>query len=303
MKLAPQQILVVDDEKSNLMLLGELLRDEAHILLAKGGEQGLEKAANYRPDLILLDVMMPQMDGFEVMRRLRQEEATRAIPVIFITALNDAISEEKGLVLGACDYIQKPFHAAIVKARVKLHLELTRQRRVLEQLAHQDPLTSIANRRKLDECLEFEWRIALREQAPLSLVMVDIDFFKQYNDHYGHAAGDRALERVAKTLDAHMQRPRDLAARYGGEEFLVMLPNTDAEGALGVMQHCMSAIAALRIPHEPVDHHPWLSCSMGGVSCRPNGEHRLSEIMKLADDRLYQAKQQGRNTLCWEELR
>ena len=173
-----QRVLIIDDEKPNLMILSEILRDEVEVILAKDGIQGVDKAVRYQPDLILLDVMMPGMDGFKVIEQLRRDARTSAIPVIFISALADAGHEEQGLMLGACDYVHKPFHSAIILARVRLHLQLTKQRALLEQLAHIDPLTEIANRRRYEEVLLTEWNAASRSHTRLSLVMVDIDNFK-----------------------------------------------------------------------------------------------------------------------------
>ena len=297
------QLLIVDDEQSNILLLKELLADQARLLHANDGEQCLTIARAHTPDLILLDVMMPGMDGFEVIRQLKGEEALASIPVIFITARDDADSEAQGLMLGARDYIHKPFNATIVQARVQAHLQLEGQRRLLEQQAGLDPLTGIANRRKLNEYLELEWATAQREQGPLSLVMLDIDYFKPYNDTYGHPAGDKALIQVARVLDAHTQRPRDLAARVGGEEFVLLLPETDLAGAQRVLEQCQRAIAALQIRHDSAgDGHPWLSCSMGGVSCYPGPGLQPSWLLQSADNMLYQAKHEGRNCSRWHQL-
>ena len=154
---AKPNVLIVDDEKTNLKILSDILKSEANVLIAKNGEQAISKAEQLVPTLILLDVVMPQMDGFDVIAALKSNERTHGIPVIFITGLSDVDNEERGFALGACDYIQKPFHATIVKARVKLHLQLARQRHLLEELANIDPLTSLANRRKFDQVLEHEW--------------------------------------------------------------------------------------------------------------------------------------------------
>ncbi len=184
LKRDKQRVLAVDDEKSNLKVLSELLQNDANISLAKDGAQALRKAIELQPDLILLDIMMPDMSGFEVIRLLKQDPLTSHIPVIFITALNDVLNEEKGLELGACDYISKPFNSAVCKARVRLHLRLARQQTLLERLAKVDPLTSIGNRRKYDEVFEREFKVSSRAQTPFSLAMIDIDHFKSYNDQY-----------------------------------------------------------------------------------------------------------------------
>ncbi|GAA0362808.1 hypothetical protein GCM10009092_29020 [Bowmanella denitrificans] len=297
--LAKQRVLIIDDEKTNLKILSDILRDEVEVILAKDGPQGIRKAGEYAPDLILLDVVMQDMNGFDVISHLKHDATTSAIPVIFITSLGDVSHEEKGLLLGACDYIQKPFHAAIVLARIKLHLQLGRQRLMLEKLANIDPLTSVANRRRYDEVLHKEWRVAVRNKAPLSLVMIDIDNFKQFNDRHGHAAGDRVLQEVAQTLNEQLKRPRDLLARYGGEEFVVLLPDIDRAGSMEVMENCRLAIQALQLDHPFCENRQNVTISIGGITCSPTMKNRPEDSLKLADDMLYLAKHQGKNRVMW----
>ena len=294
-----QRVLIIDDQKSNLKILSDILRDEVELILAQDGEQGIRKATEFAPDLILLDVVMPGIDGFEVIRQLKQDPTTYLIPVIFITSLNDVTHEEQGLLLGACDYINKPFHAAVVMARVKLHLQLARQRLMLEQLANIDPLTAVANRRKYQEVLDRQWRDACRKRSCLSLVMVDVDNFKMYNDHYGHAAGDRVLQQVALSLAAELRRPYDFIARYGGEEFVIILPDTPADDSLRIIEGCREAILQLQIPHQATGG--CLTISAGGYSCWPEqpDESISAFALKQADDLLYQAKRQGKNRVLW----
>lgn len=294
-----QRVLIIDDQKTNLKVLGDILRPDVDVMLAQSAEQGLRKAIEYQPDLILLDVLMPETSGFELIRTLKHQSHTSSIPVIFITALNDNSHEEQGLHLGACDYIYKPFHTAIVQARVRLHLQLARQRRMLEQLAHIDPLTGIANRRKYAQVLDLYWRSAVRQQSPLSIVMLDIDHFKEYNDHYGHAAGDKILHQVATGLKDSLKRPNDFIARYGGEEFVILLPESTEEGSRRLIEHCIQQVADMRIPHNYSPVSDILTLSAGGVSCMPTQEQQLESAIKPADDMLYQAKQQGKNRLCW----
>ncbi|WP_088330011.1 diguanylate cyclase [Lacimicrobium sp. SS2-24] len=294
-----QQILIIDDETDNLMILSDILRNQADILLAKNAQQGIRKATELKPDLILLDVVMPGMDGFEVMTMLQRDPATSDIPVIFITALGDIQHEERGFQLGACDYIQKPFHTTIVLARIRLHLELVRQRRMLEQLANIDPLTGIANRRRYEDVLKKAWRVALRRQNPLSLVLVDIDNFKHYNDHFGHAAGDRVLQKVAGTLNERLQRPGDLVARFGGEEFIILLPDNPKQGAIDVMEHCRQAIE--KMPLDEFNHADIgnITVSIGGYTCHPEVDINPQDAIKMADDMLYMAKHKGKNRILW----
>ncbi|EWH09423.1 response regulator receiver modulated diguanylate cyclase [Catenovulum agarivorans DS-2] len=294
------RILIVDDEKPNLVVLSNLLKTEAQITLASNGKAAIEKAQELKPDIILLDVVMPDQNGFEVIKQLKACEITRAIPVIFITALGDVASEETGFELGACDYISKPFHLGIVKARVKLHLTIARQCIMLEMLANVDPLTTIPNRRKFDEQLEAEWLIAQRNQQPLVLAMVDVDKFKQYNDHYGHAAGDKVLTQVAQALNKQLQRPRDFVARYGGEEFVIIIGDSDLSGAKAVLDNCRQAIEDLDIEHELSTHNK-ITISAGAIICTPNNGVTSVQALKQADTMLYQAKECGRNQVCWNE--
>lgn len=294
-----QTILVIDDEKANLKILSELFKSQVNIILAKNGTQGIEKIIKFKPDLILLDIIMPGMSGFEVIKQLKNNEETSAIPVIFITGLTDVVDESQGLAFGACDYIQKPFHIDIVRARVNLHLKLAEQRKQLEQLANFDPLTCVPNRRKFYEMFDLEWRTSVRENTPLSQIMIDIDYFKQYNDQYGHAAGDQALKMVAQVIFKQLKRPFDFVARYGGEEFAVLLPNTQSQDAFSIMESCRQAVEDLKIEHEKNMGSKYLTISIGGVNCFPTQVMCSEATFKLADDMLYQAKGEGRNCVVW----
>jgi len=295
-------ILLVDDEKSNLKILSDLLKSQAKTIVAKSGEQAICKAHDMSPDIILLDVVMPDMDGFEVIQKLKSDPATQSIPVIFVTGLTDANFEEKGLELGACDYIQKPFHSAIVRARVQLHLQLLRQRQLLEELALIDPLTAIANRRKYEQVIEIEWLSAVRSGEPLSVAIIDIDSFKLYNDSEGHAAGDRALAHVAKCIQAQLKRPRDLVARIGGEEFVVVMPNTDSVAANALLEQCRIEVESLKIPHPESKPYQVVTISSGGITCKPTTQCKKDEVLNCADTMLYEAKSAGRNKVLWKEL-
>ncbi|MFT5162107.1 MAG: diguanylate cyclase (GGDEF)-like protein [Alteromonadaceae bacterium] len=296
-----QKVLIVDDEKTNLKILSDILKDEVEVIMAKDGRQGIDKAIQFKPDLILLDIIMPGMDGFAVIKQLKSNPMTNNIPIIFVTGELDVVKEERGLKLGACDYIQKPFHVAILKCRVRFHLQLARQQKMLEQMANIDPLTGIANRRRYDEVLKTEWLSSIREETMLCLVMIDIDHFKNYNDHYGHALGDWALQKVAATLSQNLRRPRDFIARYGGEEFIAILPQTSRQGALAIVESCRKAIESLQIAHSNSAGYPWLTISIGGVGFIPDSDSSRSALLKIADDMLYEAKRQGRNRVVWHE--
>ncbi|WP_312518939.1 diguanylate cyclase [Massilia sp.] len=294
-----QKVLVADDDAVNREVLGDLLKPEYTVLLARNGAQTLERAARHLPDLILLDVLMPDMDGYEVLRRLRADPQTEHISVIFISGLNRPEDEANGLKMGASDYIVKPFNPTVVMARVALHLQVLRQRRMLERLANIDGLTELANRRRFDEMYTLEWQRARRSGRPLSLALLDIDAFKQYNDRYGHPAGDRALRSVARVAGAAMRRPADLAARYGGEELVLLMPETDAADARRMIGQLRETVASLAIPHETSNVAPVLTVSVGGATLVPNSGEQQPELFEAADAQLYLAKQAGRNRIAW----
>jgi diguanylate cyclase (GGDEF)-like protein len=296
-----QKVLVADDDAVNRDVLGELLKPEYTVLLAKNGAQTLERAMRHLPDLILLDVMMPDMDGYEVLRRLRADPLTEHISVIFISGLDRPEDEASGLKMGASDYITKPFNQTVVMARVALHLQVVRQRRMLERLANIDGLTELANRRRFDEVYELEWQRARRSGRPLSLALLDIDAFKQYNDRYGHPAGDRALRAVARLAAGAMRRPADLAARYGGEELVLLLPETGAHEAQQVVAQLREAVAGLTIAHEASTVAKVLTASVGGATLAPGGAEGAAELFEAADAQLYRAKQAGRIRVAWRE--
>ncbi|MTV36526.1 diguanylate cyclase domain-containing protein [Duganella radicis] len=297
-----QKVLVADDDIVNRQVLAELLKPEHTVLLAKNGEQALERAARHLPDLILLDVVMPDMDGYEVLRRLRADAQTAHITVIFISGLGRPEDEANGLKMGAADYISKPFNETVVMARVAMHLQMVRQRRMLEHLAHVDGLTELANRRRFDEVYEAEWQRSRRSGRPLSLALLDIDAFKQYNDFYGHPAGDRALRAVARTAASGLRRPADLAARYGGEEMVLLLPDTEAAQAQQVVGAICAAIAELQIPHEASGVAPVLTVSAGGATLNSAAAETAAELFTAADTLLYQAKKSGRNRVQWRPV-
>ena len=292
-------LLIVDDDKHNRLLLTELFEGEYKIIQAKNGLQALELARAHAPDLILLDVLMPEMDGMAVIRALKRDDATRHIPVIFITALDSAADEELGLDLGAVDYIAKPFHPPIARVRVRNHLQIVHQRRLLEQIAALDGLTGIPNRRRFDEALAQEWSRCQRSGLPLSLIVADVDQFKQYNDTLGHAASDRVLQDVAAALRQAARRPGDLAARYGGEEFVLLLPETDAPQAQQLADELLQRMAARKLPHPAASAAPCVTLSLGGITTIPASSVVAPDFFERADAALYQAKAQGRNRWCW----
>jgi diguanylate cyclase (GGDEF)-like protein len=293
-----QTVLVIDDTPANIDLLTYILQDEAGILSATKGSDGLALAIDTQPDLILLDVLMPGMDGYEVCALLKADARTRSIPVIFISAMSQEGDEAKGLEAGAIDYIAKPFNSTIVRMRVRNHLELKRYRDRLESLSLTDGLTGIANRRRFDEFFDREWRRAARNRAPLALILMDIDLFKAFNDAYGHPAGDDCLRRLAGALVESTHRPADLVARYGGEEFIAVLPDTTAEGARRVAEQIRRRVTELAIPHEHSAGGGFVTFSFGVASVVPQPGHPATELLERTDRFLYEAKQSGRNRIC-----
>lgn len=292
-----QKVLLVDDQLLNLAFACAVLEDMCIPLQASCGKEALQLALSERPDLILLDVRMPNMDGFEVCRQLKLNSSTAHIAVIFLTALDEQADEELGLNLGAIDYISKPFKPAILRARVRNHLLTQRQRQQLEQHAQMDGLTGIYNRRKFDTSLEFEWQRMQVLQQPLSVLLIDVDFFKSFNDHFGHLAGDQALQKIANAIKCEMQRKGDTASRYGGEEFVCILPQTDRQGATQIAERIRRAVLALQIAHPKSICGPWISVSIGAASLIPDGKTTLKTLLNEADKYLYSAKNDGRNNV------
>lgn len=288
-------ILLVDDAPTNIQMLNETLKDGYHLFFATNGKDALRIAAESLPDLILLDVIMPEMDGYEVCRALKADPSLRNIPIIFITAMNQQEDEAIGLELGAVDYITKPFNPTIVRLRIRNQIELKRQRDLLARLSHLDGLTGIPNRRALDDIMEREWRRGTRSLKPLSLLMLDIDHFKAYNDSCGHLAGDDCLRTVAQTLKSPLGRAADIVGRYGGEEFLAILPETDAAGARVVAEEIRTAVSNLALAHPASPQGSTITVSIGIATAVAHREQFHTCLLDAADRALYQAKLEGRN--------
>lgn len=295
-------ILIVDDERINRATLAELLQSHYQILLAKNGAMALEIARNESKNLalVLLDVSMPGMNGYEVLQHLRADASTAHIPVIYITGQSDEAAEEYGLRLGAADYVSKPIRPAVLQARVKNQVDLFLQKRELQRLAWADGLTGLANRRHFDEALDNAYRRSRRSGEHLGLALIDIDHFKQFNDHYGHLQGDDALRSVARTMQQYAQRAGDLAARYGGEEF-AFISLGDPDTLPHILEQFRAAIEALQVPHAKSSMGV-LTVSAGGVVCPPAHSMALDQLLSHADQLLYQAKSQGRNRVQCEVL-
>lgn len=289
------KILIVDDERFNINLLNDLLRNEYKIMVATNGEQALKAALTGKPDLILLDILMPGIDGYEVLMRLKTDEETANIPVIFISAINDADEETRGFELGAVDFIAKPFNQSVVKARVSTQMRLKHKSDLLEKMVAIDSLTEIPNRRAFDEMRDKEWRRNLRYERNLALAMIDVDMFKQYNDRYGHHRGDECLSMIAHCLTTCIRRPGDFVARYGGEEFAVILPDTDHVGAMHMAEIFRQSVRQMQILHEDSAIDPYVTISVGIASTVANEDCNPYQLTEAADRKLYEAKEAGRN--------
>ncbi|WAJ70770.1 diguanylate cyclase [Catenovulum adriaticum] len=293
-------ILIADDEPINVRVLAQNLTPNYRIKTATNGQKALAIVnSDDPPDLVLLDIQMPDMDGYQVLVAMRQQDSSKNIPVIFITAKDGAEDEAKGLDLGAMDYITKPFNLPVVNARVKNQIALKQKTDLLEKLALIDGLTEIPNRRHYDSRIEVEWRRAIKDGLPLSLVMIDIDEFKLFNDNYGHAQGDVALKRVAAITASQLKRNSDLVARYGGEEFVVLLPDCTLAFARTIADNIRQAVYSLNLEHEYAKAKQ-VTVSLG-VSCIiPSREQSVESLQKKADELLYLAKKSGRNKVVAE---
>lgn len=290
------RLLVVDDQPINIQTLYQIFQPDHEVFMATSGAQALEFCHTQTPpDLILLDILMPEMDGLEVCSRLKADASLMEIPVIFVTAQSSPSEETAALEAGGVDFITKPVTPAVVRARVKTHLTLKAQSDFLRSLAFIDGLTGIANRRHFEEALAVEWRSAQRRQQSLALLMIDVDNFKRYNDHYGHQAGDQCLQAIVATLPKHLGRAHDLAARYGGEEFTCLLPDCDVPSAKSIAEQLRQAVVELEIPHAASLEWAQVTISIGVAAVIPNGETTSSDLLKCADNALYAAKHNGRN--------
>jgi diguanylate cyclase (GGDEF)-like protein len=287
-------ILIVDDESVNLKILTHILGAEYTLFTATNGKHAVEKAMELMPDLIVLDILMPEMNGYETLTTLKNCEETKRIPVIFITGLSNNLDEEKGLSLDAADYITKPFSAITVKLRVRNQIQIVNQLRTIENLSMIDQLTNIPNRRNFDERLSMEWKVSIRDKTPISILMIDIDKFKNVNDTMGHQKGDIVLQRVAEEYPKAFRRPADFAARWGGEEFVALLPNTPMEAAMEIAEKIRANIenTEIQLGNEIIYK---VTVSIGVNSLIPEQENTIDSFITGADVALYAAKDSGRN--------
>ncbi len=299
MPQTPARVLIIDDDVSTIRLMADALSTEYEVIVATQAEEGFRQALASRPDLILLDVVMPDMDGFDFCRKLKADTRTQPIPVIFVSALDSVSEQARGFELGGVDYITKPIEFPILLARVKTHTRLYRQTLQLESLAATDPLTGLANRRKFDECIRHEVARANRKRSSIALLIIDIDDFKPFNDHYGHGKGDDCLVQVARLLRQIVGRATDIVSRLGGEEFGIVLPETDSHGAMLLANDIVDLFNERKLTHAFASQHDYLTVSVGvGVLDYDKLGDAFAEtrlLIDVADEALYHAKESGRN--------
>jgi len=286
-------ILIVDDEALSIAALTHILSPLYTVYVAKDGAGAIESAKRLHPDVILLDVVMPDIDGFGVLATLKMQDDTKDIPVIFVTGLGQESDEEKGLSLGAVDYIVKPFNQTIVRLRVQCQMQVQNQMQRIRHLSITDALTGVANRMHFNDKINQEWVRAVRDKLPLSILLLDIDDFKKINDTYGHLSGDKVLKTIAELVKAMLQRSMDLMARWGGEEFAVLLPNTDLEGAAYVAERIRATVEEQ--DYQLAENSPTVTVSIGLNCIVPHQESTVFDFVSSADEALYKAKGEGKN--------
>ena len=303
MEFKKPTILVVDDMTTTLLLLHDLLKDTYEVKIAKSGTKALEILESPNDiDLILLDIEMPDINGYDVCKRIKNNEQTKNIPIIFITGRTSQEDEEYGLNLGAIDYITKPFNNAIVKLRIKNYLNLKIKNDMLEKLSMYDGLTNIRNRRFFDETFEKTFSEIKRDKKSLAVLMIDIDFFKPYNDNYGHGQGDETLRKVAKALEKTIKRASDFVARYGGEEFVILLKDINKDGVEAVANNLLNAVRELKITHEFSKIENYVTISIGASFYNSSSDITKLELLLKADETLYNVKNSGRNNFAILEV-
>ena len=292
--LKKNTILIADDDISNIVSLMSMLQMEYTMFVAKNGHEAVQATRDQLPDLILLDIMMPEMDGYEVVAALRKDYETREIPVIFITSLDRPEDEEHGLAVGAVDYISKPFLPGIVRLRIRNQMKIINQIRTIERLSLIDQLTEIPNRRSFDKRLDNEWKRAMRDKECLSMLMIDIDDFNAFNERHGHLQGDIVLQIAAGTLTRTLKRAGDFAARWGGEEFAALLPGTDMAGAMQIAELYRENIEKVDVVCTD-NNKDKITVSVGVNTICPTPDDDIGTFISGSDVALYVAKEMGKN--------
>lgn len=307
------KVLVIEDSRTTLdAVCRQLGKLGMTAFAAASGAAGLELYESRKPELVLLDIILPDIDGFQVAERIRAKERNGEwTPIVFLTARNTDEDLERGIAAGGDDYLAKPVSATVLGAKLRAMQRIVQMRGSLVALTHKldvanrelrrlssiDGLTGIANRRQFDESFAREWRRSVRMKRPLALVLCDIDFFKQYNDMYGHQAGDECLRAVARAIEASVRRPGDRVTRFGGEEFTIILPETDSGGAAALAEKVRAAVEALALPHAASEAARVVTISAGSAAMMPAAGDRQPDLLHWSDAALYEAKRQGRNRI------
>lgn len=294
-----EKLLIIDDNRLETCILNDILGEDYNIITANTGKKGLEKAMEEVPAIILLDIVMPGMDGFEILKHLKDNELTKDIPVIFLTGLTDEKTEEKGFLNGVIDYIRKPYNPNIVRARVWRHVQLHLYMKTIESKMQLDGLTGLYNRSAFETKLQTWWDKAKKQCVPISFCIVDIDYFKMVNDTYGHGEGDNVLRKTAKVMESKFSKENQFVARYGGEEFVIVLYNIGEEEGKTLAEELRISIKNLNIPNCNSKVASVLTASIGGRTEIPSQYSSIEFMIEAADKMLYKAKDNGRNQVCW----
>ncbi|MEL0638989.1 diguanylate cyclase [Pseudoalteromonas aliena] len=294
LSLRGSKVLIVDDQLLSIIVLRKILSVHFNIVTASSGEEAISVCKQNPPDIILLDINMEGMSGIETCLKLKNTSETQSIPVIFVTSFEN--QEEECWEAGAVDFIKKPINPETLFRRVRAHITMKLQHDLLNQKVFLDDLTKVFNRRYFDAHFSKMERSALREKVDYALLLIDIDYFKQYNDIYGHVQGDTVLNLVAQTITNSLQRPTDFVARYGGEEFVVVLPHTSIEGAICVADKIKKNVIDLGILHK-YSEYEFVTISIGGSTLQPYESNK--NTLQLADEKMYESKKQGRNQVCF----
>jgi len=301
--LQKESILIIDDDKLNIIALTRILGADYQVYFEGDGESGIHSAKTFKPDLILLDLVMPKMSGYDVIKILKADEETRNIPVIFLTGRRDVQDEEAGFVLGAIDYITKPFSASVVKLRVGNQLKIVNQMRMIHNLSMEDALTGISNRHHFNNVLTREWERSVRQQLPLAFVIVDIDNFKTYNDTYGHLSGDAILKDTAKIIMNGVSKGKDCVARWSGKEFAIILPETNLAGAMAIAENIRQNVEATTFEiKDNVTTNIVVSIGVNSVIAEQDENYTLRDFISNTDAALTIAKKQGSNRVMPAEM-
>lgn len=304
------KILLVEDSATLRYTMTTFIKAAGHeAVVAESGEQALQLVENTFVDMVIMDVEMPGLNGFETTRLLRETFGKNWVPIIFVTGMSDDASYTEGIEAGGDDYMTKPVSPVILKAKIQaleriqsMQQEMRRLNKELKALSQRDSLTNLYNRRAFEDLAIKQWKIQTRSHGPMTVLMIDIDHFKQYNDHYGHQEGDVCLQKVSRILAATLNRPADILARYGGEEFIALLPDTGLRGAKVISEKLRAAIEGLQIPNQEAPHNKVVSISIGGSSADHLGGIQLNQLIKQADKSLYESKNAGRNCATIEQV-